>query len=58
MPSDISKSGSSTIKLDDGGLALIPQPTNSPSDPLNYPNVCTFYERVPPLYGSYISLSG
>ncbi|KAG9221335.1 hypothetical protein CCMSSC00406_0009975 [Pleurotus cornucopiae] len=29
---------STTIKLDRSGLPLIPQPTDSPLDPLNYPN--------------------
>lgn len=28
-----------TYKLDSTGLPLIPQPTASPFDPLNYPNV-------------------
>ncbi|KAF8190802.1 major facilitator superfamily domain-containing protein [Pholiota molesta] len=27
-----------TVKLDSSGLPLIPQPTNLPTDPLNYPN--------------------
>lgn len=31
-----------TVKLDSSGLPLIPQPTNLPTDPLNYPNVCMY----------------
>ncbi|KJA28812.1 hypothetical protein HYPSUDRAFT_211467 [Hypholoma sublateritium FD-334 SS-4] len=38
MSVSINESGPSAIKLDGGGLPLIPQPTNSPTDPLNYPN--------------------
>ena len=33
------ESPTGALKLDSGGLPLIPQPTTSPSDPLNYPNV-------------------
>lgn len=31
-----------TIKLDETGLPLIPQPSTSEDDPLNYPNVRLF----------------
>ncbi|PPR00070.1 hypothetical protein CVT24_008972 [Panaeolus cyanescens] len=34
----MSKSGPKTIKLAVNGLPLLPQPTNLPFDPLNYPN--------------------
>lgn len=34
-------STSSHLELDSSGLPLIPQPTASPSDPLNYPKVGT-----------------
>lgn len=33
------RAGSNDIKLDHSGLPLIPQPTASPFDPLNYPDV-------------------
>ena len=43
MPDNIkdrSHSDAGSLKLDGSGLPLIPQPTSSPIDPLNYPNVC------------------
>ena len=43
MPDNIKngpRSDSGTLKLDSSGLPLIPQPTASPIDPLNYPDVC------------------
>jgi MFS family permease len=33
-----------TVKLDSSGLPLIPQPTNLPTDPLNYPNVRMYFQ--------------
>lgn len=45
------------IKLDHSGLPLIPQPTNSLLDPLNYPNVHRFY-CFQSVLGSEYRLSG
>lgn len=40
----------SSLKLDKSGLPLIPQPTNSPIDPLNYPNVCIIVISLDPVF--------
>lgn len=51
MPDDVKDgSRSGVLKLDGGGLPLIPQPTNSPTDPLNYPNVFVFFVRHNMIY--------
>lgn len=51
---EIYHSGNEILKLDHAGLPLLPQPSTSPFDPLNYPNVTTCLIQTPDSDGFFL----